>query len=552
MAESTLDENLAAVPAPVLPGTAAVVVTTFNHARFLGDALASVSAQTRPSDETIVVDDGSTDNPGQVVARFPGVRLVRQPSQGLAAARNTGLSAVTSQYVVFLDADDRLDARALEVGLRSFARHPDCGFVYGGHRHIAEDGRRLRQRFEPPGIDAYAGLLRTNFIAMHGAVMYHRDRLRAVGGFDPALRCCEDYDAYLRMSRLYPVWGCADVVAEYRQHGRNMSGDRRAMLGCALAVHRRHEAAAGTDPVRRAAWLAGRTRWRRHYADEVAESLRDRRRRGAGVRDAIGLFTELLLISPRRAWEEAAFTMGNRLLALLPARVAAYLDRRSGRAGVPAVDRVRFGDLRRVTPISREFGFDRGRPVDRYYIERFLAAHAADIAGRVLEVGDDTYTQRYGGPRVARADVLHVHAGNPRATLVGDLTVPGVLPENAFDCIVFTQTLHLIYDLHAAADRLYRALAPSGVLLLTVPGITPVDRGEWGSTWFWSFTAPAVERLFGRLFGAEKIQVETHGNVLAATAFVQGLAAEELTLKELDVQDAAYPVTIALRAVKKG
>jgi SAM-dependent methyltransferase len=196
------------------------------------------------------------------------------------------------------------------------------------------------------------------------------------------------------------------------------------------------------------------------------------------------------------------------------------------------------------------FGFDRGLPVDRYYIEHFLARNASEIVGRVLEVGDDGYTRKFGGSRVTRSDVLHVAARNPRATFVGDVTDPRVLPDSAFNCIIFTQTLQLIYDVRAAVVQLHRALAPGGVVLVTAPGISQIDRGEWGRTWFWSFTPAVMERLFGDVFGPEAVMVRRYGNVFAATAFLQGLAVEELDTSDLDPIDRAYPVIVSLRARK--
>jgi SAM-dependent methyltransferase len=195
-------------------------------------------------------------------------------------------------------------------------------------------------------------------------------------------------------------------------------------------------------------------------------------------------------------------------------------------------------------------GFDRGTPIDRYYIERFLSRHKVEIGGRVLEVGGDDYTRGFGGSQVARADILHVRQGNPRATIVGDLTDPAVLPEGAFVCIVLTQTLHLIYDVRAAVAQLYRALAPGGVVLVTAPGISQIDRGEWGHSWFWSFTTASLSRLFKECFGPEDVIVEHYGNIFAATAFLQGLAVEEVDTSRLDVLDKSYQVIVAVRARK--
>jgi len=211
---------------------------------------------------------------------------------------------------------------------------------------------------------------------------------------------------------------------------------------------------------------------------------------------------------------------------------------------------VRFGNLRRLAPISRHFGLERGTPVDRYFIERFLARHAGDVQGRVLEVGDDSYTRRFGGDRVTVRDVLHIHEGHPGATIVDDLASGLLIPSDAFDCIILTQTLQLIFDVHAAVGTLYRSLKPGGVLLATVPGISQLDAGEWRDTWFWSFTPAAVRRLFAERFPAAELDVTSCGNVLAACAFLHGLAREELSPKELDSGDPLYPVIVSLRARK--
>jgi SAM-dependent methyltransferase len=216
----------------------------------------------------------------------------------------------------------------------------------------------------------------------------------------------------------------------------------------------------------------------------------------------------------------------------------------------PAPGSVRLGDLDRVTPISADFGFDRGTPIDRYYIERFLHDNAADIRGRVLEVGDDAYSRRFGAARVTRQDVLHVSSDNPLATIVGDLSLADTLPAGAFDCLVLTQTLHLIFDLNAAVMQMHRALRSGGVALVTVPGISQIDRGTWGGTWFWSLTQASAVRLFSSVFGACNVRVESHGNVFAAMAFLQGLAVEEVDTAKLRIDDACYPVIVAVRAQK--
>jgi glycosyltransferase involved in cell wall biosynthesis/SAM-dependent methyltransferase len=526
-----------------------VVVTTYNHAHFLAQALESVRSQTRASDAVVVIDDGSTDNPAAVAERFPNVRLIRQENRGLAAARNTGLAALDTSYVVFLDADDRLEPGAIEAGLACFARAPDSGFIYGGHRYIDADGQEIGERFEPPGKDPYLHLLQGNFIAMHGTVMYRRDRLVTVGGFDERLRRCEDYDVYLRMARHYPVTGYPDLVAAYRLHGENMSADHCAMLRSALEVHARHAPSTPEEKNARAVWAEGRRRWRRCYAEEMAAVRYRKRQAGGTLAASLPALAEIAAAAPGVALLQAIGGVRRRVAAVLPHRLRERLLK--GRERVPPVGHVRLGDLHRVTPISQCFGFDRGLPVDRHYIEAFLARHASEISGRVLEVGDDTYTRRFGGSRVSRSDVLHVHDGNPRATIVGDLTDRELLPPNAFDCIVLTQTLQLIYDVPLAIAHVHRALAPGGVVLVTAPGISQIDRGEWGKTWYWSFTPAALRRLFGDVFGPDAVMIEEYGNVFAATAFLHGLAVEEIETTDLAPIDHAYPVIVALRARKR-
>ena len=207
------------------------------------------------------------------------------------------------------------------------------------------------------------------------------------------------------------------------------------------------------------------------------------------------------------------------------------------------------GRVRSADPLCRGFGYSRGTPIDRYYIERFLGAHSADIHGRILEIGDDTYSRRFGGGRITQQDVLHVRGDEPQATIAGDLSQPGVLPEAAFDCIIFTQTLHLIFDAAAALKQIHRSLRPGGVALITVPGITPIDRGEWNESWYWSFTGAALERLLSQTFREDRIEVSTFGNLFAATAFLHGAAVEEVSRSRLDRKDEAYPVTVAVRAI---
>ncbi len=228
---------------------------------------------------------------------------------------------------------------------------------------------------------------------------------------------------------------------------------------------------------------------------------------------------------------------------LRPVRQA-FVDRRSSRPP-------KLGDLRRVTPIDPNWGFERGTPIDRVYVERFIGAHAADIRGRVLESAAPDYTSRF-GRGVERVDILMAGEGNPDATIVGDLTNAPQISDDSFDCAIVTQTLQFVYEVSSALRTVHRILAPGGVLLATVPGLTKISRiedelyGEW-----WHFTGRSVRRLAEEAFGSGNVDVATYGNVLAASGFLYGLASSDLKAEELDAHDPLYEVVIGLRAVKR-
>jgi len=213
-------------------------------------------------------------------------------------------------------------------------------------------------------------------------------------------------------------------------------------------------------------------------------------------------------------------------------------------------DPVEWGALRRTEPFSRNWGDERGLPVDRPYIERFLELHAHDIRGDVLEIERSLYTTRYGGDRVTTVHVLDIDAANPEATVVGDLGAPDTLAPDSLDCAVLTQTLQFIDDAQGAIANVYRALRPGGVLLLTVPSISHLEQ-TWEDLWRWTPLG------FGRFLDAAlpveaERELAARGNVLTAVAFLYGLAAEDLTGAEYDADDSMYPLVLCARIRKPG
>jgi SAM-dependent methyltransferase len=231
------------------------------------------------------------------------------------------------------------------------------------------------------------------------------------------------------------------------------------------------------------------------------------------------------------------------LLSRIKRRVRSLIKRDSW---IP-INSVRWGDFRNPRPVCQNFGFSRGKPIDRYYIECFLAEHADDVSGRVLEIKDDSYTRRFGGSRVNESDVLDYDAANKAATIHADLNDPKALESGVYDCAIVTQTLQYLIEPGKVVRHLHDSLKPGGVLLLTVPAITAM-RGR--DPWYWNYTALGVETLLGNVFKSSNVSVQSFGNLVSSIALLEGIAAGELKEDELDFRDPAYQALIVARAVR--
>ena len=206
------------------------------------------------------------------------------------------------------------------------------------------------------------------------------------------------------------------------------------------------------------------------------------------------------------------------------------------------------GLLLRREPVSRNWGFDRGTPIDRHFTERFLAAESGRIRGRVLEVKDDEYTRRFGSA-VTESEVLDIDAANPQATVVADLqSAPGI-PTASYDCIVLTQVLHLVAELGAAIAECHRVLRPGGTLLATLPSLSRMSR-ELYDTDHWRVTPVGARKLFGDVFGPDQVVCTGHGNAVLGAAFLMGVAAEEVRGSLLARHDPLFPLVVTVRATK--
>jgi glycosyltransferase involved in cell wall biosynthesis len=276
---------------PAFAELVSVVIPCFGQAHYLGEAIESVLAQSYPHLEVLVVDDASPDNASSIASRYPGVRCVRGEEKGVSAARNVGIRNTNGDFLVFLDADDRLLPSAIETGLGVLAEHEECACAIGAYRRISHDGEPLNTHEQPPVLDAqYAQLMRDNWAGFPGRAIYRRSVFEHVKGFDPGREMAEDFALNLEIARQFPVWSHAGLVAEHREHGHNSSGDAAAMLTETLAALRRQRPHVKRDPELRRAYREGRRNWKEYYgallASQARSSLRERRG-GDALREAV-------------------------------------------------------------------------------------------------------------------------------------------------------------------------------------------------------------------------------------------------------------------------
>jgi len=489
----------------------AVVIPCLDLGTTVGEAVASARRQTRLPSRIVVVDDGSTDPETlHVLAGIAGgsVEVLRLPHRGLAAARNAGVRATTADYLVTLDADDLLDPAYVEETARRLDADPELAFVTTG----VEAFEGAAYVWTPPAPTVLAVL---EGWGPHPASLFRRTQWEGLGGFaeDLPLGLLEDLDFWLRaLDHGFRGTVVPEPLLRYRVrrgsvHQRAAASDDHRQSMVALL----HRHAAMVERLGAELLLA---------KERQVESMRQHRRHLEHVR-------------------------ASRVQELRTLQAQALAAREALRErGEPAVD---FGDLGRPRPLSTVWGLERGLPLDRHYIEAFLRQHSGDVCGRVLEVKDPGYTRMFGGDRVTGSEVLDVDRGNRRATIVADLAAADVIPAERFDCFILTQTLHVLYDVRAALAHAVRILKPGGVLLCTLP---VASRMNCEGPDYWRFTPAAAWRLFAELLPPENVQVTAYGNLLASTAFLHGLAAEEVAAEDLERLDPDFPLLLGVRAVK--
>jgi glycosyltransferase involved in cell wall biosynthesis/SAM-dependent methyltransferase len=530
-----------------------VIVPCYNQGKYLTTAIESILCQSYKNFEIIVVDDGSTDDTKEIALKFDEVTYVYQSNQGLSAARNKGIAHSKGKYLVFLDSDDWLLPMALEVNLQYLLQQPTLAFVSGAHQFFYKEENKSYDVIKEVKDNNYNYLLVNNYIAMIATVMFHKwvfDNFK----YDTTLKVCEDYDLYLNVARSHPIFHHTQIIAVYYIHNSNSSGNTSLMLSTALMVLQRQKINLRNNEEQ--LWYEeGINFWKSYYTEIMYNKMivllhqgqKSKKEEVQALkkhnRHLYNSFIKQRNATLTRNLKNAAKAVIKKLLPVI---------NRSGttQQSVPQPAQVDLGSLNRTNPFSEKFGYDRGGPVDRYYIENFLKRKSALISGRVLEIGDNEYTLMFGKDRVLQSDILHIDESNTKATFIGDLSDAPQIPNNSFDCIVLTQTLHLIYDFKSAIKTCYRILKPNGSLLITVPGISHIAQDQWGKYWFWSFTDNAINRALSECFSPSKVVTETFGNVLVATAFLYGMGLPELSKKQMDDHDPHYQVIITAVAVK--
>jgi peptidoglycan/xylan/chitin deacetylase (PgdA/CDA1 family) len=470
----------------------------------------SVARQTVPTSLYLAV---STDSPRPVlsslVARL-GAAIVSADCD--AAAIRAAIQRTNTDCVVVVEVPWRLDPTFVERSTSVLASQPEVDVVVPALRLQSHDGH-LVQRVESAATlpDLLASPLATPPVFTLRRQLWER-----VGGIDGRFGALAAGEWWLRL------FAASTLIARIDEP-----------LACLIAGLRTWWPPIGAEPLDVVEFRAMLETHREFLARHV-QSL---------VVEQEAAFAELVRTHRDRLRRRDVQLAELDRLRAQAAHHRAYLEHH----GHAALD---WGDLRRADPISRNWGYDRGTPIDRHYIEDFLASCSSDVAGDVLEVQESDFTKRFGGSRVTRREVLDLDDGNPRATIVTDLRNAAGVGSEQFDCIILTQTLHVIDDMWAALRECHRLLEPGGVLLATLPCASRVclEYGEGGD--LWRLTEAGARALFEPIFGPTNVATRSYGSVLTNLAFQHGLACDELSADEFASHDAYHPLLVGVRARK--
>ncbi len=552
---------------------ASVIIPTVNRQKLLAELLEHLEAQDADPEtfEIVVVDVGSTDRTREMLTRWAGRRPMRHLLLGRAAAakaRNAGVRAAAGDMLIFLDDDMAPPPTFVSAHLEAARNHP--GTVILGPCPMTDVRGPFRRALARWYDDEYEGMAEEGQLqparVLSGNLLVPRTIFDQIGGWDEEYTRYggEDADLGLRLfDARIPVRYEPRAVSAHRFASSLRVWLRRIRLAGASTVKliqkhpsSAHEFPAGRlTPNMRLRRVGARLAWHEPWLGRLVmpaafalcyllEALgRDRPWRRvykviydyqywAGVREVVG---NARASQRSRPWGSDGRTRRERI----PRRIRLLLARFTVRW-------LRLLDQRDVLPLWGVWGYERGTPIDRYYIGNFIRAHAGAVHGRVLEFGWPDYQGYFDASRIERYDVLDLKAHDD-VTLVGDIQCIPQIADATFDCIVCTQVLLLIPDLFAAMREMHRILKPGGILLLTLPHVAlTMPRKEFPND-YWRFTEDSVRLL---LAAFSEVRITVHGNSYAAFYFANRIVVEDLTPADLDWTDTRFPLHVNAYARK--
>ncbi len=522
-------------------------MTLCRHNRHIQDALSSLLNQTRPVDEILIVDSSTDSAPADLASSSHNIRYLRHEAVNAAAARNLGIRETTSDCLLFLDPNDLLLPNGVETAIRYFEDHPETDIALFDFKWTDDAAHSVwpsgRNQHVPN--DPLLHLLSGDCVFAPSSTFYRRRAFPEVGDFLSSVAAACDRDFLLRAAQSLSVVVEDAIIAKCRplqESPKNvLNATRKALRQVDLDGRPPQYRNMRRQGIARAEAAYGGFLWRK-----IRGHVRQRKLGAAMLTDTWKVATAYPHLVAAELGQFVRHRVGNKFYPLATANQKQVRHLR-------ALARLQ---LKGAQSVSTQFGYDRGQPLDRYYIERFLSDHSPSICGRVLEIKNSHYTKRFGGDRVSQSDVLHPDAAWPEATLHGNLTDPSAFEANQFDCVILTQTLHLIYNMRAVLKTVEKILKPGGILLATAPCISKIyqlnepphlklDQDSWRMT-KWSFG-----KVLSEFFPEEQVHVSAAGNLVVNAAFLYGLAAEDLPSAILHQSDSDNEMILLATAVKQ-
>jgi glycosyltransferase involved in cell wall biosynthesis len=520
------------------------IIIFYNAERFLHEAIESVLAQTYDNWELILVDDGSIDESRSIALRYANecshnVRYLEHPhheNRGMSASRNLGIGKAKGEYIGFLDADDVWLPNKLEHQVAILQSQPAAGMVYGStqwwYSWTGNPHDRQRDYIHDVGVQPNALLqppaLLTRFLRIPEispctcSALIRRKVVDQVGGFEERFRALyEDQAFFAKVCLSAPVFVTSQCSARYRQHANS---------NCSTTQETQHAAA-------RSAFL----KWLADYVSKQHNvTLWQTLRTG---------FWPCRYPNLDRIYQQAKHGLPGRIWRSAKGFKLTWLS-------LPLIRHLRCLQFRRLQPIGN--GRQRGTPIVRYYWERYLQEHQADIRGIALEIGTTDTIRRFGGIAVTRAEAIDLSPHSPEVTVVADLSRADNVPSDGYDCFINQFTMHLIYDAEATLYHGIRILKPGGVLLINFSCVDyyfprGLDMGTGKPLFVYRWYTPIqVENLLRSLnLRPEDYTLDVYGNLFTRIAYEMNMPAEELTRRELEYTDAGHPLLICVRVVKR-